>query len=259
MSSKNKQKKGSGTKSSLSKRQAMREERKKKERQQRIIMIAAIIGVPLIIAGLIIVPSTQNANEQVVNIVQVTPEVRAMEDGTNIGDPNSPIHLQLFEDFKCSACQSYHQSIEADVISDLAETGRVYYTFYQYPFMDDNSSFKDSDQAALASECAAEQNRFWDYKDILFSNMNFVTGEFSNDRLMAMAESLELDMKAFTTCYEEKTYQDKIEADLQLGQELGISGTPSLLINGENISPGYVPTYDQIIKAVEEAESALNN
>ena len=76
---------------------------------------------------------------------------------------------------------------------------------------------------------------------------------------MAMAESLELDMKAFETCYQDRTYQEKIDADLQLGNELGVSGTPSLLLNGENISPGFVPTFNQILQAVEEAEAALNN
>ncbi len=256
MSSKKTQKRSRGKKSSLSKRQALRAERKKKEQRQRLLIIGSILIVAIVITGLIIVPSNQNVKEQVSNIFEITPNAYITVDGTNVGNPDAAVHIQLFEDFKCSACQSYQQIIEPQVISELAEKGRIYYTFHQYPFMDDQTSFKDSDQAALASECAAEQNRFWDYKDILFANMNFIVGEFSDEKLMAMAESLNLDMNAFETCYAEKSYLDKINQDIQLSQELNVSGTPTLLINGVNPSPGHVPSFEQILEKVEEIEAS---
>jgi|GEM_PF-448686 len=256
MSNKKQVRRNKGSKSNLSKRQALRAERKKKKLQQRILIIGSILVVALVITGLIIIPSNQNVNEQVNSISEITPNNYQTANGTSIGNPDAVVKIQLFEDFKCSACQSYQQNIEPLVIEELAEKGRILYTFHQFPFMDDQTSFKDSDNAALASECAAEQNRFWDYKDILFANMNFILGEFNDEKLFAMAEFLNLDKKEFETCYNEGRYLDKINIDIQLSQDLEVNGTPSLLINGENITPGRVPTFDQILARVEEIEAS---
>jgi len=256
MSNKKQFRRSKGSKSNLSKRQALRAERKKKELQRRILIIGSILVVALVITGLIIIPSNQNITEQTSNIFEITPVNYQTADGTSIGNPDAAIKLQLFEDFKCSACQGYQQNIEPQVIKELAEKGRIQYTFHQFPFMDDQTAFKDSDNAALASECAAEQNRFWDYKDILFANMNFIMGEFSDEKMLAMAKSLKLDLKEFETCYHEGRYLDKINADIELSRDLEVAGTPTLLINGENISPGRVPTFEQILAKVEAIESS---
>jgi protein-disulfide isomerase len=256
MSSKKQFRRSKGSKSNLSKRQTLRAERKKKEVQRRILIIGSILVVVLVITGLIIIPSNQNINEQVNNIFEITPQNYQTADGKSIGNPDAVIKIQLFEDFKCSACLGYQQNIEPLIIEELAEKGRILYTFHHFPFMDDQTAFKDSDNAALASECAAEQNRFWDYKDILFANMNFIQGEFSDEKMLAMAKSLNLDQKEFEACYIEGRYLDKINADIQLSRDLNIAGTPTLLINGENISPGRVPTFDQILEKVEEIEAS---
>ena len=100
--------------------------------------------------------------------------------------------------------------------------------------------------AALASECAAEQNRFWDYKNILYTNLNHVEGEFSDKRLAAFADSLGLNMDQFETCYGERRYSEKINQDIALGVQMGVTGTPTVYVNGEDVSPGRVPTFDQI-------------
>ena len=63
--------------------------------------------------------------------------------------------------------------------------------------MDDNSPIKDSDRSAIASMCAAEQNRFWDYHKILYANLNHNADEFNEKRLTAFAEGLALDMGEF--------------------------------------------------------------
>jgi protein-disulfide isomerase len=133
-------------------------------------------------------------------------------------------------------------------------TGQVYYVYRHFPFLDDQAINKESDQAANASMCAAEQNRFWDYHDMLFANWN---GEnqnaFSNNRLIAFAEALDLDMQAFNECFESNAYEEEIDAELAEGQSIGIQGTPSVLVNGLLISPGLVPSFDDIAAAVNNA------
>ena len=86
----------------------------------------------------------------------------------------------------------------------------------------------------------------------MFANWNGENqGSLSDKIFLAIAETLGLDMAAFTTCFEENRYEDQIQADLASGQESNIQGTPSVLVNGELVKPGYVPTYDDLRRMIE--------
>jgi protein-disulfide isomerase len=236
-----------------SKRQMRKEEVRRKERQQRMITVGALAVAAIALLALIIVPSIQKAANPGGAFVKVTPVNYPDANGTNLGDPNAKVKIQVFEDFQCSACKAYTRDVEPDVISKIVETGMAYYEFYQYPFLD-QGTYQDSHRAALAAECAAAQNRFWDYKRILFANSTEVAGEFPDARLTAFAQSLKLNMSDFETCLNTAKFQSKVDADIKLGNDMGVTGTPSLFVDGKEVSPGKVPTYDQIYQAVQQAQ-----
>ena len=234
------------------KRQAIREKRRQDKQRQRLITILVVVGVALVIAALLIAPSIRNSLAPVGDIIDITPNPRPMVNGTAMGDPNAPVLIEVYEDFQCPACRIYSNDVAPLIAENHVANGEVYYVFRQYPFIDDRAPGAESDQAANASLCAAEQGRFWDYHDFLFANWNGENqGSFSDNRLLAFAETLGLDMAAFTTCFEENRYEDQIQADLASGQESNIQGTPSVLVNGELVKPGYVPTYDDLRRMIE--------
>jgi protein-disulfide isomerase len=243
----------SDKKDGVSKRQARRDEIRKKERQQRVILIGAVVVVALAIVGLIVVPSLQSASTPVGEFVKITPGVYTAAQGTSMGDPNAKAKIEVFEDYTCSACKVYTESIEPRVIQELVDTGQAYYIFYQFPFLDDRSATKDSDQSANAALCAADQGRFWDFKKLLFANQNHVVGEFSDKRLLAFADSLGLDQSKFEACYSGSKFQSQIDEEMAQGQGRGITGTPTVFINGVDIAPGKVPSFEQIQQAVQAA------
>jgi len=247
-------KKQAKDKEGMSKRRARREEIRKKERQQRIIMIGAIIIIAAIVIALIAIPASQQTSNPLKTFVEVTPVAYKSENGTKLGNPDSKVTIDVFEDFQCSACAVYTKSVEPRVIAEIVEPGKAYYIFHQYPFEDNNSSeIKESDNAAMASECAAEQNRFWDYKNILFANQNQVYGQFSVKRLETFAQSIGLNMKEFKTCYQERRYQEKLDEGTNLAKQMAVVGTPTIFVNGHNVYPGKVPTFEMILQAVEQA------
>jgi protein-disulfide isomerase len=110
----------------------------------------------------------------------------------------------------------------------------------------------ESDQAANAAMCANEQDKFWEMQSILFANWNGENqGAFSNRRLQAMAESIGLDMDTFNNCFDANKYEAEIQADFDLGQQMGVSGTPAVFVNGQRVGqPRQVPSYEEITDAV---------
>lgn len=241
-------KSSSGRKGPLSKREAVRERRKQKQRKQRLYIVLGVVGLAVIIAAILIIPSLLPAGE----FVTITPHERPMVDGRALGDPSAPVTIEVYEDFQCPACKSFSEQIEPEIVDTFVATGDVYYIYRHFPFLDDQAPRNESDQAANASMCAAVENRFWDYHDMLFANWDGENqGAFNDKRLVAFAEALGLDMQEFNQCFDDNQFKDEIDADLVSGRDSGVTGTPSVMVNGRIISPGFVPSFTQISEAVE--------
>jgi len=240
----------------LTKREELRIQRRREQMRSRLIIFGIIGAIVLGFFAVVILPTIiQNINEAntpIGSINEITPLERANVDGTAMGDPAAPVRIDIYEDFQCPACARYSEAVENQVVTEYVNTGKVYYVFNHYPFLDDNSFTKESDQSANASMCAGEQGRFWDYHDMLYANQS---GEnqsaFSDRRLVAFAETLGLDMDAFNACFEENRYQDEINEDIASGRALGVNSTPSVFVNGQLISPDRVPSYEELKAAIE--------
>ena len=237
---------------SVSKRQVRKEELRKKERQQRYITIGALGSIAVLLLAAIIVPSILRTANPVGEFIKITPQSYPNAQGKKLGDPNAAVKIDIFEDFQCSACKTYQERFESQVVQQIVAPGMASYEFHQYPFLDDNSPDKASDRAALASECAGEQSRFWDYKNILFANLTGAQDQFSEARLMAFAKSLSLEVDQFETCLQSQKFRAELETGLSLGNEMGVKGTPSVYVNGKEVSPGRVPTFDEIYALVQQ-------
>ena len=229
-------------------REVVREKRRQQQRKQRLYIVLGVVVAALVIAAVIITPSLLPVGD----IVTITPVERPMADGRAMGDPDAPVTIEVYEDFQCPACKTFAEQIAPQIKDAYVASGDVYYIYRHYPFLDDNAPRNESDQAANASMCAADENRFWDYHDMLFANWNGENqGAFSDKRLVAFAEALDLDMEAFNPCFETNLHAEEINNDFELGKGAGVSGTPSVFVNGRMITPGFVPSFSQIAEAVE--------
>lgn len=245
----------------MGKRQEMRASRKRERGRNRILMIgmvgvgALLIGFAFIFPMMNIFKDSTSKTPDASVITQITPMVfNTRVDGQHLGDPDAPVKVDVWEDFQCPSCKRYSQQVESQVITNYVETGKVYYTFHFYPFIDGGDSTGESHQSANAAMCASEQGRFWDYHAILFANWSGENeGSFSNARLVAFAESLGLDMNTFNTCFQAGRYADRINQDYIDGQAAGVTGTPSVFVDGQIVTPGYIPSYDQVAAAIETA------
>ncbi len=242
----------------ISKRDAIKAQRTKRKRQQRIRTLLVVGGVIIVIIAVIILLTNYSIFLPKGNIVAITPMPRPMENGKGLGNPNAKIKILVFEDFQCPICKDYSTSVEPQLnASTYISSGQVYYVFMQWPFIDNSSLTKESHQAANASMCALEQGHFWDYHDILFANQGAENqGSFNDARLKAFAQSLGLNVSQFNSCFSADKYSNEINSDYQQGISMGVTGTPSVFVNGTQVTPGYAPTWDQLKAAIDTAIAA---
>ena len=81
--------------------------------------------------------------------------------------------------------------------------------------------------SAVASRCALEQGKFWEYHDQLFT-----ATKLEKDDLIGYARNLKLDDKQFGSCLTSEKYKADIDKDTQEGRKAGVNGTPGFFING---------------------------
>jgi protein-disulfide isomerase len=114
----------------------------------------------------------------------------------------------------------------------------------------------ESQWAAEASECAADQDAFWDYHDLLYDRQAGENrGAFNKDNLKQFAAELELDTQVFNECLDSGKYASLVQTETALAQSLGVRGTPAFLVNGQPLV-GAQPF--EVFQQVIEAELGSN-
>jgi protein-disulfide isomerase len=239
----------------MNRREAIKAQRTKKKRQRRMNTMIGVAVFILLVIVVLISPTIYNQLKPTGNFMQITPVAYPLENGKAVGNPNANVKIQVFEDFQCTSCKAYVDNVEKQLLTSTYITnGQVYYELMQWPFIDTNSITKESHQAANASMCALEQGKFWAYHDILYANQGVENGgSFNDKRLVAFAQSLGLNMSQFNQCFSANKYKAQIDQEYQLGKDMGVSGTPSVFLNGKSVTPGFVPTYDELKSAIDTA------
>jgi protein-disulfide isomerase len=220
-----------------SKRQERREKMRQRERRSRLITIGIITVVAALLVFAIVWPQIRPIAE----VVSVEPISRTVVDRNTAGDPNAPIKIEEFSDFQCPFCERFFEQTEPLLMQHYVETGKVQFVYRSMGnFVSQNigGARTESQDAAAAAYCAADQGKFWEMHDALFTNvLGEDVGSFTDRRLQAIAESVGLDMTEFNECYNSGKYADQVQQDLEDGQAAGITGTPGFLVtytvNGE--------------------------
>lgn len=141
------------------------------------------------------------------------------------GSKNAPITMVEFSDYQCPYCKRAEDSVK-EVMKKYGSKIKLVYRHYPLPF------HHDAKPAALAAACAQEQNKFWQYHDMLFDNQNAL----KDTDLVTYAKKLSLNEKKFSECVASKKHEGMIDADTEAGKKLGVTGTPAFFINGRMLS-----------------------
>jgi len=159
------------------------------------------------------------------------------------GNEKAKVIIYEFSDFKCTYCAEMN-SVVNKIINDYQD--QVLFVWKQYPLA------ANSTASAIAAQCANEQNKFWEYKDILFQNQNSQAEIF----FQQTATGLGLDINKFQACQQSDDTADDIDDDINEGFLLQVDATPYFFINDVRVS-GYINYQD--FKNIIEQELVVNS
>ena len=156
------------------------------------------------------------------------------------GDSNAPVTIVEFSDFECPYCGGLYPTLKA---IEKNYAGKVRIVYRQFPL---TRIHPRAQKAAEASLCAADQNRFWEFHDSMFSRQDDLTVE----SLKRRAIELKLDSSQFNACLDSGQKVEAIKKDVAEGGAAGVVGTPAMFINGRFLS-GNQP-YSDIRDVIED-------
>jgi protein-disulfide isomerase len=141
------------------------------------------------------------------------------------GRDDAPVTIVEFTDFQCPYCRKAEATLD-QVLAAYGENVRLIHM--DFPLPHHSGAFG----AAIAARCADEQGKFWPYHDaLLASQSNFTAAGFKS-----LARELGLDPANFGRCLDSGRYAAEVESDRSVGERIGISGTPSFVINHKAIA-----------------------
>lgn len=166
------------------------------------------------------------------------------------GSETAKVTIVEFSDFECFYCARFYSETYGRLKAEFGDQVRFAYKHFPISF-----AHPQAESAAMASVCANEQGKFWEYHDLLFPNQ----ANLGRDALVSYAQKAGVsNMEQFTQCVDSQKYAATVQADLAQGEKLGVTGTPTFFINGRPLV-GAQP-YDVFAFAIEQAlrEAGVN-
>jgi protein-disulfide isomerase len=139
------------------------------------------------------------------------------------GGQAAKVGMIIFADFQCPACRRFVQAVFPALVQQYVEPGHLVVGFRHFPIA---AVHPLAVGAAEAAQCAEKQGRLWPVHDFLFEHPD------SMDIDLLTAKSLEIGVNAatFAACVISKEVKEEVQADLRLGKEIGVQGTPTVFL-----------------------------
>lgn len=227
--------------------------KKKQKSSGRGLMIAFPIVLVLLIGLLVVL--NQKSEQAGQEAVQSALTSLSLEGQPVLGSADAKISVVEFGDYKCPACKDWAEVIYPELMADYVDTGKVKFSFMQFPFLG-----QDSLTAAYASELMSTNypDAFWTFHEEIYKQQGDERTLWATPDKLAEIAALavpDLDQEAFKEQLGDNQYMQQAEEDRGIGEKAGVSGTPSVYVNGKPYTGNYLD-YEGLKSLIEEELAA---
>ena len=233
-------------------REARRRRQQQRRRNRRLYLLIAIVMVAVVGIAVVFV-SNQPVDAHVPGELSARyQDIRrsfSPEGYPRLGVSDAPVTVAEYASFACPGCEAFH-SASFDAVLERAREGQARFTYIPL----NTGSVPNAEGASRAALCAGVQGMFWEMHDVLFDwQTRYGNTAFSQNRLLAGIEALELDGEAFTNCFNSAG----ISSTLDAAQREDVGTTPTIRVNGVTLDGGgAIPSTDAILEAIDDATPA---
>jgi len=165
----------------------------------------------------------------------------------SMGSDNAPIELVEYGDYQCPHCGHAYPIIK-NIVHALGKD--VKFVFRNFPLQE---SHPDAVPAAVSSEAAALQDKYWQMHDTLFEHQNHLSAE----HLFVYADKTGLDVQQFAADIQKDELLDRVQGDFESGVRSGVNGTPTFFVNGTKYNGSwekedFLPYLQNMIKIMQK-------
>lgn len=167
----------------------------------------------------------------------------------SLGDPEAPVTVVEYMDVECPFCKRYSRTVFPKIVENYVKPGDVYYRIRHFPLP--KRVHPNAMPGAVATECAAQQGKFWEFKTLALANRK----ELSDKTFRTLAQTIGVpDQDQFNRCLKNRETGATVKGELRSGVDRGVEGTPTVFINDTSISGarGYSRYRDAIEDALGE-------
>ena len=192
---------------------------------RRRVLIVAALGAAVALGAVFLRPGISGA------LSSGDPALTAAYSAPVLGNASAPVTIVEYGDFQCPNCGAFFGSVEPELVRRYVDTGKAKLVFKHFAWIGGESKL-----AAQAASCAGAQGKFWPYHDYLYAHQRGEnSGAFSSANLKSFAAALSLDRATFDSCLDSGAYKGVVDRDFDEVRSLGLTGTPTFLINGQRI------------------------
>ena len=192
-------------------------------------VIAILVATVLVIGGGAFFASRKTPAGQARIIPDSLANRLVADNAPFVGQKDAKVTFVEFGDFQCPSCGAIHPLLKE--IKDKYKDQSVRFVFRNFPLPQHENAFL----AAEAGVAAHNQEKFWQYHDLMFENQL----NLKHDDLIAYAEKAGLDMDKFKEALDTHTNEALVKRDMSDGSALGVRGTPTLFINNMQYNGKY--------------------
>jgi protein-disulfide isomerase len=174
------------------------------------------------------------------------------QSGRFLGKPDAPVQVIEFADLQCPICREYSLQSLPTLIQDYVRTGKVRMEFRNLSFLGD-----DSVTAGQAASAAAQQNKLWNFADVLYynqgeENSGYVTPSFLDRIYKASGVDAATAAKYAST----KASQEPLAEANTVANRYGVNSTPTILVGKRGATPKLVDAAATDVGAYKSAIDA---